>query len=60
MASCMSEKQIQDNNNETMDASEDDDDGLKDTELGQDIDGTRQLHQHQEEHFNFPVFMVIK
>lgn len=56
----MSEKQIKDNNNETMDSSEDDDDSPKDTGLEEDIEGIRQFHHNQEENFNFPVFILIK
>lgn len=53
MASCMSEKQLQQNNNETMDTSDDEDDALKDTELEEEPDKTQ--YQHNEENFNFPV-----
>lgn len=56
MASCMSEKQLQQNNNETMNTS--DDDGLKDSEVEDDTDKTQ--FQQAEENFNFPVYIFNK
>lgn len=51
MASCMPEKQLQQNNNETMDTTDDD---MKDTEPEDELEKP-QLQQQQEDNFNFPV-----
>lgn len=55
----MSEKQLRQNNNETMDTSDDDDNGLKDSDIEDDPDKTQFHQQHTEDNFNYPVNIDI-